>query len=68
MENTNTIMVAVIVGLFVVAILQGVQLYGKDTVISSASVAPAAQVQSVPVRQASVPSGLQNLPSMVGGC
>ncbi len=68
MENKNTVMVAIIVGLFIVAVLQGVQLYGQSSVSSPTFAAPAVQVQAAPVRQASVPSSLQNLPGMVGGC
>ena len=67
----NVVLAIVLGALVIIAGLQAFQLFGLKSKISSGSVqtvsgasAPAAGQES----GASLPSNLQNLPSMVGGC
>jgi len=71
MENKNIIIAVVLGALVLIALFQAFQLVGlKDKLGSGASTA----TSNAPAPQASaggspsLPSNLQNLPSMVGGC
>ena len=66
--NRNVIIVIVLVVLVLLTAVQAVQLNGLKTSISTGKVS----VGSAPAQSsgsgASVPSSIQDLPSMVGGC
>ena len=63
--NRNVIIVIVLVVLVLLTAVQAIQLSSLKTSISTGKVA----VGSAPSSGgASVPSNIQNLPSMVGGC
>ena len=64
--NRNVIIVIVLVVLVLLTAVQAIQLSSLKTSISTGKVA----VGSAPSSSggASVPSNIQNLPSMVGGC
>ncbi len=64
MENKNLIIGLVVVGLLLIALFQGFQLYNAKQNPTQ----QVAQVQAPAQGQANVPSNLQNLPQMVGGC
>lgn len=65
MENKNLIIGLVVVGLLLIALFQGFQLYSAKQKTTQQVVT---QVQAPAQGQANVPSNLQNLPQMVGGC
>ncbi|MEK6983104.1 MAG: hypothetical protein AABX33_00895 [Nanoarchaeota archaeon] len=64
--NRNVIIVIVLAVLVLLTAVQAVQLMGLKTSISTGKV----NVGSAPAQSsgASVPSNIQDLPSMVGGC
>ncbi|MBI2655822.1 hypothetical protein HYX06_05380 [Candidatus Woesearchaeota archaeon] len=64
--NRNVIIVIVLVVLVLLTAVQAIQLSALKSSISTGKVA----VGSVPVQSsgASIPSNIQDLPSMVGGC
>ena len=65
--NRNVIIVIVLVVLVLLTAVQAIQLNGLKTSISTGKVS----VGSAPVQSSggvSVPSSIQDLPSMVGGC
>ncbi|MBI2558538.1 hypothetical protein HYW20_04400 [Candidatus Woesearchaeota archaeon] len=64
--NRNVIIVIVLVVLVLLTAVQAIQLSSLKTSISTGNV----NVGSAPLQSsgASVPSSIQNLPSMVGGC
>lgn len=70
MENKNVIIAVVLGALVLIALFQAFQLVGlKDKLggtVTAAANAPAPQASGG--SGASLPSNLQNLPSMVGGC
>lgn len=63
----NTLVFFVLTVLLVVAVVQAFQLTGLKTDLSGGS---STTTQSTPstTQQAKLPSNLDNLPSMVGGC
>lgn len=64
----KNIIIAIVLGaLVLVAAIQAVQLFGLKNKVQTGQVA--ATVQSGPVGGSpSLPSNIQNLPNMVGGC
>ena len=79
MKIERDMLVAILLGIIVlIGALQAIQLTGLKNGVSegtgAASAAPAAAAASqgaspsAPAQQASVPTSLQNLPNMVGGC
>lgn len=65
MENKNLIIGLVVVGLLLIALFQGFQIYNSKQKTTPQVVT---KVQAPVQAQANVPSNLQNLPQMVGGC
>ena len=70
MENKSVLLVVLIAALLVTVGLQTVQLVALSSGASAASVSFPAAAKSAGSGSAgaSVPTSLQNLPSMVGGC
>lgn len=67
----NVILAIVLGALVVIAALQAFQLFGLKNKISSGNVQTVSGANAPAAGQGSggaVPSNLQNLPSMVGGC
>ncbi len=63
METKTLIIVLIVVGLVGIIIFQGLQMSGnKQAEVKTQSQAPVQNTQQ------SIPSNLQNLPEMVGGC
>ena len=68
MMKKETILMALLVVLVVVSAVQAVQLVTLSSAISGGTIAKSSVVTSGSGSGASIPSSLQNLPSMVGGC
>lgn len=81
MKVERDMLVAILLGIIVlIGALQALQLTGlkngtgagtsvaTSAPAAAAAASPAASSPSAPAKQASVPSSLQNLPNMVGGC
>jgi len=77
MKIERDLLVALLLGIIVlIGALQAMQLTGLKngaatgvaSAPATAAASPAASSPSAPAKQASVPSSLQNLPNMVGGC
>ncbi|MBI2124813.1 hypothetical protein HYT92_03405 [Candidatus Pacearchaeota archaeon] len=65
--NRNVIIVIVLVVLVLLTAVQAIQLNALKTSISTGKVGVGSPVQS-PGSGGGVPSNIQDLPSMVGGC
>ncbi len=69
--DKNIFMTIVLAVLVIVAVVQTVQLFSLKSAVASgelhASTSTSVQ-QGAPSQSKSVPSNIQNLPSMVGGC
>lgn len=72
--NKNTVIVIVLVVLVLVTLVQAVQLVSLKSKLSSGQLKVAGSSQNVVSQQGgqqgspNVPSSIQNLPQMVGGC
>lgn len=64
----NTLVLLVLGVLIVVAVVQAVQFSGLAQKIGGGAVAVVAPQSAGSGQQAKLPSNLDNLPSMVGGC
>lgn len=69
MEISNNVIIAVVLGvLVVIAAVQAFQMIGLKNRVGTSTGAIATPVQSAGAGNAQLPSNLQNLPQMVGGC
>ncbi len=68
MENKNVIIAVVLGALVLIALFQAFQLFGLKDKLSSGTTTAAPAPQAQGGASPSLPSNLQNLPSMVGGC
>ena len=66
--DKNIIIAIVLAALVLVAAVQAVQLFSLRSKISSGQVAVQSSMGGAGASTPSLPSGLENLPSMVGGC
>ena len=71
--NKNLVLVIVLAVLVVVAVVQAVQLGGLQDKMESGSLSTSVKTASAPGAsssggKAAVPSNINDLPSMVGGC
>ncbi|MBS3052091.1 MAG: hypothetical protein J4428_01825 [Candidatus Aenigmarchaeota archaeon] len=70
--NTNLLLTILIGAMVLVSVLQAIQLFSlQSTLVSGVSVGGSKSVSSSPAGNsgsAQLPSNLENLPSMVGGC
>jgi len=66
--DKNIIIAVVLAALVLVAAVQAVQLFNLRGKIASGQVAVQSSVGGTGGSSPALPSGLENLPSMVGGC
>ncbi len=66
--DKNIIIAVVLAALVLVAAVQAVQLFNLRSKISNGQVAVQSPVGGTGGSSPTLPSGLENLPSMVGGC
>lgn len=66
--NKDIIVAIVLAALVLVAAVQAVQLFSLKSKIVNGQVAVQSTGASTGSSSAALPAGLQNLPSMVGGC
>ncbi len=66
--NKNVVIAIVLGALVLIAGVQAFQLFSLKTKLASGEISTAAPTQSGASGSPQLPSNLQNLPNMVGGC